>query len=165
MRPVTYALYGAAFLSLVLAVTSCGIHPAKPPITEENFDHAAKAHADKMFSEGQEIFRFDSFGSEAFWTATRLHQAIAGAKNGGVGPGVSPKTALALGLKVDMLKVPPGIAAAVATGKADLDDPANTVALLKAGAVVGVKASFDESGKTMTGIGITCALCHSTVDD
>jgi hypothetical protein len=159
------AAVALASIPLALLLNSCGIHPAKPPITEENYDHAAKAHADKTFSEGQEIFRFDSFGSEAFWTQTRLHQAIAGAKNGGVGPGVSPKTALALGLKVDMLKVPPGIAAAVATGKADLDDPANTVALLKAGAVVGVKGIFDAGGKTLTGIGITCALCHSTVDD
>jgi hypothetical protein len=158
------AAVAAAAFPLALALNSCGIHPAKPPITEENFDNATKAHADRMFSEGQEIFRFDSFGSEAFWTQTRLHQAIAGAKNGGVGPGVSPKTALALGLKVDMFKVPPAIAAAVATGKADLDDPANTVALLKAGAVVGVKGIFDASGK-MTGMGITCALCHSTVDD
>src|SRR3954462_6205543 len=118
-----------------------------------------------MFSEGQQTFRFDTFGSEAFWSQTGLHRAIAGEKNGGVGAGVSPKQALALRLKVDMFKVPPGIAAAVATGKADLDDPANTVALLKAGAVVGVKGVFDASGKTLTGIGITCALCHSTVDD
>src|SRR3954465_12714311 len=157
------AAVAAAALPLALALNSCGIHPAKPPVTEENFDHATKAYADKMFSEGQDIFRFDTFGSEVFWTQTRLHQAIAGAKNGGVGPGVSPKTALALGLKVDMFKVPPGIAAAVATGKADLDDPANTVALLKADAVVGVKGIFE--GDRITGIGITCALCHSTVDD
>ncbi len=165
MRPATVALYGAAFASLVLALTSCGVQPAKPPVTEENWSHASREHANRMFTEGQEIFRYDTFGSEDFWTATGLHRAIAGAKNGGVGPGVSPKTALQLGLKVDMLKVPPLIATAVATGKADLDDPANTVALLKAGAVVGVRAFFDQSGKTMTGVGITCALCHSTVDD
>jgi hypothetical protein len=159
------AAIAAASFPFVLMLNSCGIHPARPPVTEENFSHAAKEHSERMFEAGQEIFRFDTFGSEDFWTATGLHKAIAGAKNGGVGPGVSPKTALALGLKVDMLKVPPLIATAVATGKADLDDPANTVALLKAGAVVGVRAFFDESGKTMTGIGITCALCHSTVDD
>jgi Cytochrome c len=165
MRPVTYALSGALLVSLVLALASCGVHPARPPVTEENFDHATKAHADRMFAEGQDIFRFDTFGSEAFWTQTGLHRAIAGAKNGGVGPGVSPKQALALGLKVDVFKVPPGIATLVATNKADLDDPAVTVALLNANAVVGVKAEMDADGKTLKGIGITCAFCHSTVDD
>jgi hypothetical protein len=165
MRPATGALYGAAFVSLTLALASCGIQPPKQPVTEESYSGATKAHVDATFEAGREVFRYDTFGSEDFWTATGLHRAIAGAKNGGVGPGVSPKTALQLGLKVDMLKVPPLIATAVATGKADLDDPANTVALLKAGAVVGVRAFFDDSGKTMTGIGITCALCHSTVDD
>jgi Di-haem oxidoreductase, putative peroxidase len=159
------AATAVASFALVLVLNSCGIHPAKPPVTEENFDNATRVHADRMFSEGQEIFRFDTFGSEVFWTGTRLHQAIAGAKNGGVGPGVSPKTALALGLKVDMFKVPPGIATLVATGKADMDDPGVTVALLRANAVVGVKGIFDEGGKTLQGIGITCALCHSTVDD
>jgi mono/diheme cytochrome c family protein len=167
MRSIAFrtASFAAAALavSLVLTINSCGLQPAKPPVTTENVDQATKENVDKQFSEGQEIFRFDTFGSEAFWTQTQLHRAIAGEKNGGVGPGVSPKQALALGLKVDMFKVPPGIAAAVATGKANLDDPANTVALLKAGAVVGVKGIFE--GDRMTGIGITCALCHSTVDD
>src|SRR3954468_10776038 len=148
----------AVAVSLSLALNSCGLQPAKPPVNTENVDHATKEHADRKFSEGQQTFRFDTFGSEAFWSQTGLHRAIAGEKNGGVGPGVSPKTALGLGLKVDMFKVPPGIAAAVATGKANMDDPANTVALIKANAVIGVKGVFDESGKTLTGIGITCAL-------
>src|SRR3954466_820827 len=166
MRPrFRHASLAAAALagSLAFTINSCGLQPAKPPVTTENVDHATKEHADRMFSEGQQTFRFDTFGSEAFWSQTGLHRAIAGEKNGGVGAGVSPKQALALGLKVDMFKVPPGIAAAVATGKANMDDPANTVALLKAGAVVGVKGVFE--GDRMTGIGITCALCHSTVDD
>src|SRR4051812_11921849 len=166
MRPrFRHASLAAAALagSLAFTINSCGLQPAKPPVTTENVDHATKEHADRMFSEGQQTFRFDTFGSEAFWSQTGLHRAIAGEKNGGVGAGVSPKQALALGLKVDMFKVPPGIAAAVATGKANMDDPANTVALLKADAVVGVKGTFE--GDRMTGIGITCALCHSTVDD
>jgi hypothetical protein len=164
-RRLRAAAVAVASFPFILALNSCGIHPAKPPVTEENFDHATKAYADRMFSEGQDVFRFDTFGSEVFWAQTGLHRAIAGAKNGGVGPGVSPKTALALGLKVDMFRVPPGIATLVATGKADLDDPAVTVALLKAGAVVGVKGHFEDDGKTLKAIGITCALCHSTVDD
>jgi len=94
-----------------------------------------------------------------------LHRAIAGSANGGVGPGVSPKKALELGLKVDALKVPPPIATLVATGKANMDDPGVTVALLKANAVLGVTGFFGPDGKTLTGIGIQCSLCHSTVDD
>src|SRR5688572_5248484 len=133
MRRATLAASAVAVLSLpvVLSLNSCGVQPAKPPVTSENFDNATKANADRLFSEGQEIFRSDTFGSEAFWTQTRLHQAIAGAKNGGVGAGVSPKQALALGLKVDVFKVPPGIATLVASGKANMDDPGVTVALLR----------------------------------
>jgi hypothetical protein len=110
MRPIirNAGLAAAALAAAVgFALNSCGLQPAKPPVTTENFDHAAKENVDKLFSEGQKIFRFDTFGSEAFWSQTQLHRAIAGEKNGGVGPGVSPKQALALGLKVDMFKVPP----------------------------------------------------------
>ena len=154
-----------AALPLAFSLNSCGLQPARPPVTTENVDRATKENADRLFSEGQQIFRFDTFGSEAFWTKTGLHRAIAGEKNGGVGPGVSPKKALELGLKVDALKVPPPIAALVATGKANMDDPGVTVALLKANAVLGVTGFFDKDGKTLTGIGIQCSLCHSTVDD
>jgi len=148
-----------------LALISCGLQPASPPVTTENADHATKEYADRLFAEGQRIFRFDTFGSEVFWTQTGLHRAIAGEKNGGVGPGVSPKKALELGLKVDALKVPPTIATLVATGKANMDDPGVTLQLLKANAVLGVTGFFDAEGKTLTGIGIQCSLCHSTVDD
>src|SRR4051812_31163310 len=102
MRPARfpYARLATAALavSLSLAMYSCGLQPAKPPVTSENVDRATKENVDKLFSEGQEIFRFDTFGSEAFWTQTQLHRAIAGENNGGVGGGVSPKQALALGL-------------------------------------------------------------------
>ncbi len=155
----------ALAISLGLVINSCAVQPAKPPITTENVDQATKANAERLFSEGQQIFRFDTFGSEAFWTRTQLHRAIAGAANGGVGPGVSPKKALELGLKVDMLKVPPPIAALVATGKANMDDPGVTLALLRANAVLGVTGFFGADGKTLNGIGIQCSLCHSTVDD
>jgi hypothetical protein len=169
MRPTAFrnaSLAAAALaVSLVLTINSCGLQPAKPPVTTENMDHAIKEHADRLFAEGQQIFRFDTFGSEAFWTQTGLHRAIAGEKNGGVGPGVSPKQALALGLKVDALKVPAPIAALVATGKANMDDPGVTVALLKANAVLGITGFFDKEGKTLAGIGVQCSLCHSTVDD
>src|SRR5262245_25533098 len=119
----------------------------------------------KLIADGRQIFRDDTFGDEAFWGGTlQLHKAIAGAKLGGVGPGVSPKTALAVGLKVDAARVPTKVAEGIKSGKVDLDDPATTVALLKLDAVVGVKGRVDGSGR-LTSLGITCALCHSTVDD
>src|SRR5438067_13901069 len=93
-----------------------------------------------------------------------LHRAIEGAKLGGVGPGVSPKTALAVGLKVDVDTLPANLLAALNQGKVNLDDPATTLALLKLNAVVGLTGSFNSSG-TLQSIGIQCALCHSTVDN
>jgi hypothetical protein len=116
-------------------------------------------------AQGRRIFRFDTFGDEAFWGDTiKLHQAIQGARFGGVGPGVSPKTALAVGLKVDVDALPPTVVDSLKSGKIDLNDPANTLALLKANAVVGVTGRFDANGRLRT-MGVQCALCHSTVDD
>ena len=114
---------------------------------------------------GRQIFRFDTFGDEAWWGDTlKLHQAIAGARNGGVGPGVSPKTALAVGLKVDSEALPDELKEQIAAGQVDLNNPATTLALLKLNAVVGVTGFFDNSGKIRS-MGIQCAFCHSTVDN
>ena len=102
-------------------------------------DQAVAENARVLLNEGRRVFRFETFGDEAFWGDTlKLHQAIAGSKLGGVGPGVSPKTALSVGLKVDVDAVPAAVAAALKAGKVDLDDPASTMVLLKANAVVGV---------------------------
>src|SRR5262245_2245308 len=129
------------------------------------FDAIIEENASEMMGRGAQIFRFDTFGDEAFWGgALKLHQAIAGARFGGVGPGVSPATALAVGLKVDADMVPAPVLAAIRTGAIDLNDPANTLALLDARAVIGVTA-FKGAGGAVTGMGIQCALCHSTVDD
>lgn len=118
----------------------------------------------KTLKRGRRIFRHDTFGDEVFWgDALRLHEAIAGAANGGVGPGVSPRTALSLGLKVDRQGLPRKLQSQLVRGRVDLDDPATTLALLQLDAVVGVKGFFEED--RLTSIGITCALCHSTVDD
>ena len=118
-----------------------------------------------LFLAGRSIFRHDTFGDQAFWgDALQLHRAIAGAKNGGVGPGLSPKSALAVGLKVDAAAIPKKTAAALKAGQVDLDDPAVTLALLKLNAVVGVKGFFDRGGR-LTSVGLTCASCHSVVDD
>jgi hypothetical protein len=120
--------------------------------------------ADRLVAQGRNVFRYDTFGDQAVWGGVLgLHKAIEGAKLGGVGPGVSPKTALALGLKVDATKIPAKVAAAIKAGKVNLDDPAVTVTLLKLNAVVGVKGYFTKG--SLSSLGITCALCHSTVDN
>jgi hypothetical protein len=118
-----------------------------------------------LISEGKNIFRNDAFGDEDFWSGVlHLDKAIAGAKNGGFGSGVSPNTALSVGLKVDVEALPTDIIAGIKSGTVNLNDPATTIALLKLNAVVGVKGNFDSKG-ALTSIGITCASCHSTVDN
>jgi hypothetical protein len=130
----------------------------------EGNDAAIRDHAAKLVRDGREIFRFDTFGSEAFWGgALRLHQTIAGAANRGVGPGLSPRAALSLGLKVDADALPPDLVNAIKRGAVNLDDPATTLSLLKLDAVVGVKGIFGTDGK-LASVGIRCALCHSTVN-
>ncbi|HET9482840.1 MAG TPA: hypothetical protein VFO79_02690 [Xanthomonadales bacterium] len=105
-----------------------------------------------LLAEGQRVFRFETFGDEQLWTdKLRLHEVIESS--------VDPMTALAVGLKVDADVLPPGI-----LDTADLKSPATTVALLKLDAVVGVQATISEDNH-ITRLGITCALCHSTVDD
>jgi mono/diheme cytochrome c family protein len=134
--------------------------PAARPV-----DRLVADNATRMIEEGRRTFRYDTFGDESFWTDTlHLNRAIAGTRFGGVGNGVSPKTALSVGLKVDVDSVPPDVAAALRAGRVDLDDPASTMVLLKANAVVGVTGHFDNAGN-LTGLGVQCALCHSTVDD
>jgi hypothetical protein len=128
-------------------------------------DRAIRTNALKTIEDGRDIFRFDTFGDEEFWgDALKLHQAIEGASFGGVGPGVSPKTALAVGLKVDAEALPRKLRAQLKNGRVNLDDPATTLALLKLNAVVGVTGFFNEGG-SLRSVGIQCALCHSTVDD
>jgi cytochrome c553 len=130
---------------------------ARPP--------AATQHGADLVSQGRQIFRFDDFGDDAFWSgALQLDKAIAGRRLGGVGPGVSPKTALSVGLKVDANALPASVLNALKAGKVDLNSPATTLALIKLNAVVGVKGHFTKSGR-MSSIGLTCAVCHSTVNN
>jgi hypothetical protein len=119
----------------------------------------------QLLKQGRQIFRFDTFGDETWWGDTlQLHRAIEGAKLGGVGAGVSPDTALAVGLKVDVDALPASVIQAIEQGKLDLNDPANTLALLRLNSVVGVTGFFNDQG-TLRSMGIQCALCHSTVDN
>jgi hypothetical protein len=117
-----------------------------------------------QINEGREIFRFDTFGDEAFWgNRLRFHEAVSGEALGGVWSGLSPSAALSLGLKVDVNALPPSLRSALAAGEVDLESPATTFALLRLDAVLGVKGFFD--GDRLSSFGIQCALCHSTVDD
>ncbi len=133
-------LIGAASVIYALALTFAISHAAPATQAKES---------------GQAIFRFDTFGDEQLWTGVlRMHEAVAT---------VDPATALAVGLKVDVEALPPAVIAALRSGEVDLSDPAVTVELLRLNAVVGVKGTVSDG--QLTSIGITCALCHSSVDD
>ena len=111
--------------------------------------------ADAKPQDGQEIFRFDTFGDEQLWTdVLRMHEVLSS---------VPPATALAVGLKVDVDALPPPVIAAIKAGQLDVKDPRVTVRLLEMNAVVGVVGKV--AGDTLRSVGITCALCHSTVDN
>jgi hypothetical protein len=126
---------------------------------------ATADNAVQLVTQGRQIFRFDTFGDQAFWGDTlKLHQAIEGSGLGGVGPGVSPLMALTVGLKVDVDALPSNLFEQLKHGGVNLSDPAVTVQLLKLNAVVGITGFFN-SGGMLTSVGIQCALCHSTVDD
>src|SRR5690242_2122243 len=119
----------------------------------------------QLVAQGRNVFRYDTFGDQAVWGGVLgLQKAIEGKKLGGVGPGVSPKTALAVGLKVDAHALPASLIAALEHGKVNLNSPKTTLALLKLNAVVGVKGYFNREG-TLRSVGLTCAVCHSTVNN
>lgn len=115
----------------------------------------------QLVQEGEQIFRYETFGNETFWTdVLKMNQVIEA--------GVSPTTALSVGLKVDASALPAAVVAAIQNGDVDLNDPQTTLALLQLNAVVGVKGQVSErpDGKLqLNRMGITCALCHSTVDN
>jgi len=136
---------------------------AQPQTSDLN--DAILREAGKQITKGRQTFRYDTFGDQDFWGDTlKLHQALAGEKLGGVGGGVSPKNALAVGLKVDVEALPSSLVQQLKAGKVNLDDPATTLALLKLNAVLGVTGFFNPKGSLIS-VGIQCSLCHSTVDD
>ncbi|HKH91942.1 MAG TPA: c-type cytochrome [Gemmatimonadaceae bacterium] len=147
-----------SLLVVIATLAACGgsdgsISLAPPP----NAEPSKGEHGRAALSEGREIFRFDTFGDETFWTDTlRMHEVIAS--------GVSPATALKVGLKVDANALPEAVKDGILDGTVDLNSPATTVTLLKLGAVVGVVGQVNERD-SLTRVGITCALCHSTVDN
>ena len=165
-RVALLLLTGGAAAALLVSVTSAQPGPVRTVAARgDEMMAGPEQDALRMIREGRQSFRYDTFGDEAFWgDALQLHRAIAGQKLGGVGDGVSPKTALAVGLKVDMEALPPDLVRQVQANQVNMDDPATTVALLKLNAVIGVKGFLTEDGKLQS-VGITCAVCHSTVDN
>ena len=146
------ALLGIAVASL----SGCHDEPTSPGRTRPEAAVAA-AKKPSLRTQGREIFRFDTYGDETFWSDTlRLHEVIRRT--------VSPKAALGLGLKVDVEALPASVRSALRAGALDLDDPATTVALLKLNAVVGLQGRVNAKD-VLTSVGTTCALCHSTVDN
>jgi hypothetical protein len=129
---------------------------------ENTWNTDIRKNADDMLEKGRAVFRFETFGNEVFWTdQLQLHKAIADKGAGGIGPGLTPKAALDAGLKVDIDVLPKFVKQQVAEGKL-LNDVDFTLTLLKLNSVVGVVAKFDEGN--LKSIGLTCAVCHSTVD-
>jgi hypothetical protein len=160
-----FLLFAGSALSQAAAQAGTEVQSQAASTSAENFDDSTRDNARRLIEEGKRTFRFDTFGDEAFWGDTlQLHKAIEGARFGGVGPGVSPRTALAVGLKVDADALPADLVRRLKAGRVDIDDPATTLALLKLDAVVGVKGFFKSNG-TLRAVGIQCAICHSTVDD
>jgi len=146
-------------LAIVCFVGACA-HDEAAPVAPQPGDVTLAAGGNQSpgtLANGKSIFRFDTFGDETFWTDTlRMHEVIRDS--------VSPVTALSVGLKVDADALPEAVKTAIQNNAVDLNAPATTVTLLKLGAVVGVRGQVDENG-TLQRVGITCAFCHSTVDN
>ena len=141
----------ASLACAVLLLTGCG---------GGGDDDNRAAEQAALEAQGKQIFRFDTFGDEAQWTdALRMHEVISAA--------VDPTTALSVGLKVDADALPAAVVQGIQNGSVDLHSPATTVALFKLDAVVGVKGTVESVGgrDVLTHVGVTCALCHSTVDN
>ena len=146
---LTIALAGAASVM----ISACGDSGDKG--TSQTVSSDAE-----LVAQGKEIFRFDTFGDETQWTDTlRLHEVIS--------KSVSPVAALAIGLKVDSEALPAAVVQRIQNKSLDLTSPATTIALLKLNAVLGLKGTVETINGTdkLTRLGVTCALCHSTVDD
>jgi len=146
MRAIKGPAAGAA---IAVALFAC--HTTAPPST---------ALDPSLVAQGRIIFRYATFGDETFWTDTlRMHEVIRTA--------VDPTTALSVGLKVDTDSLPAAVVQGIQSGSISLKSPATTVALLKLNAVVGVRGTvISVNGQdVLARVGITCALCHSTVDN
>ena len=151
----------AALIIVKITHAAPGSHDPSQTVLEASLIQSSQ----ETLAEGRQTFRFDTFGDQDFWGGTlQLHRAIEGARFGGVGAGISPRTALALGLKVDVDALPQALQDQIRHGQINLDDPAVTLALLQLNAVVGLTGRANRSGG-LDSVGIQCSLCHSTVDN
>lgn len=160
--PAGRALLAGSGLALAIGLSGCAREIRREVASGDPTRISAQADDDSpaVLLEGRNTFRFETFGDEGFWTDTaRMHEVLR--------ESVSPALALKVGLKVDAEAIPADVAEALRQGKVDLESPATTVSLLKWNAVVGLKGTVESvNGKeTLVRLGITCALCHSTVDD
>jgi hypothetical protein len=173
-RPLTRVAMGALLATGVVCAGAAGCMETAP-VTDSAVGEDDEAlqcsigptedNANKLIHDGRDTFRYNTFGDQDFWGGKlKLHQAIEGAAHGGVGPGLSPRGALDLDLKVDADALSHDLQSKIAAGQVDLNDPAVTLALIELGAVVGVRGFFEHDG-TLESIGVQCALCHSTVDN
>ena len=146
-KSMAYVLFGG--VAILVSACGGGSHQSDSQATDP-----------ALIEKGKQIFRFDTFGDESQWTdALRMHEVISAA--------VDPTTALSVGLKVDADALPAAVVAGIRDGSIDLKSPATTIALLKLDAVVGLKGTVEtvNGHDTLTKVGVTCALCHSTVDN
>jgi hypothetical protein len=146
----------ALYVVLATLALALATQPSPGPQSPSDFLGNAQEHAQQLVRQGQQIFRFDTFGDETFWSGQLgLHQVVAS---------ISPRQALDLGLKVDAEALPPALADGLKQGQVNLDDPAVTVQLVKANAVLGVVGVLNDDS-SLRSVGLTCAVCHSTVDN
>jgi mono/diheme cytochrome c family protein len=162
---LTVAGFGAILGLALVFGDSAGATGRAPTVAPAVASAATSAVDSSLATQGRKVFRHATFGDSHFWTGTlHLNKSIEGSKHGGVGPGLSPVAALGAGLKVDVDALPPAVVDALKAGQVDLKDPATTLTLLKLNSVVGVQAKFNSAGN-LKSVGITCAVCHSTVDN
>lgn len=156
---------GASVVLVSMSLIRPAAQSSKNVSLNNGWDTVIENNADHQLTQGRNIFRFDTFGDEAFFGRTlRLHEVIAGARFGGVGAGLSPASAINLGLKVDVDALPADLVTKLRRGQVDLNDPAVTLALLKLNAVVGMTGFFGANGG-LSSVGIQCAFCHATVNN
>lgn len=159
----TNAIISALLLAVivVLSVSSCDDDDDIGYVPPGEGDLNLPPLDPQLVEQGQQIFRYETFGDETFWTDVLQMNAV-------IESAVSPNTALAVGLKVDAEALPAEVVTAIQNGQVDLDDPQTTLTLLQLNAVVGVQGQVSENpdgSLKLDRMGITCALCHSTVDD
>lgn len=148
-------IYTALLVLSAVCAAGVGLVSAKDEKKPNQFLGSAEQNAKMLIDQGRQIFRFDTYGDEAFWTGQlHIQQAVST---------LTPATALSLGLKVDSAALSPSLVEAIKQGRVNLNSPAVTLKLIEQNAIVGVVGTV--SNNTLTQVGFTCALCHSTVDN